>query len=216
MNEEKIAYTLIRSARKTFSLSVNGEGEVVVRVPRGAGKDAVDAFVLQHERWIAKRRAMLAQAKPDLSDGALIKLYGVPYIIARGRGRARLSGGMLFLPEEEREAALTAILKKRARAYMTALVQEYVAAYGFRCAAVRITSARGRWGSCNEKGAISFSFRTAFLSEAQARYIAVHELCHTWQLDHSPAFWQAVGKIMPDYVAVRASLRAASVVMYWL
>ena len=77
-------------------------------------------------------------------------------------------------------------------------------------------TARGRWGSCNANGAIAFSFRTAFLSEAQARYVAVHELCHTRHLDHSPAFWREVEEIIPDCAAIRASLRAASVVMTWL
>ena len=111
------------------------------------------------------------------------------------------------------QAALTALLRPFAKRAVTALVNEYAARYGFTCRSIRITSARGRWGSCNARGALAFSFRTAFLSEEQLRYVVVHELCHTKRLDHSALFWREVGTILPNYIKVRRSLRAASVVM---
>lgn len=169
MNEEVIHYILVRSRRKTFSLSVNGDGSVVVRAPNAAKKSETDAFVERHLGWIAARREVLSSAQLDLPNTAAAA------------------------PSER--SALR---------------------FGFVYAGVRITSARGRWGSCNAKGAIAYSFRTAFLSEKQARYIVVHELCHTRHLDHSAAFWSEVGAILPDYAQTRRSLRKASVVMNWL
>ena len=207
-------YTLIRSDRRTLSLSVDGEGNVVVRAPRSAGGAEIEAFVARHRRWIARRVAVLAAAKPEFSDGQTLALYGKPYRIAAGR--AHFGEDVIFLPSENRERALIALLKQLARAHMTALAAMYAERHGFSYAGIRITSARGRWGSCNSEGALAFSYRTALLSEEQARYIVVHELCHTRFLDHSPAFWAEVGKIIPDYGRVRKSLRASSVVMNWL
>ncbi len=204
----------MRSDRKTFSLSVNGEGAVVVRAPKAARKAETDAFVRRHLDWIAKRRAALSAARLDLSDGAVIVIFGKSYTVETGR--SRLGEDRVFLPAEKREAALAALLKRTALRYMSALVAEYAERFAFTYAGVRVSSARGRWGSCNAKGAITFSFRTAFLTEKQARYIAVHELCHTRRLDHSAAFWQEVGAILPDYAQTRRSLRRASVVMNWL
>lgn len=215
MEETEIQYTLIRSARKTLSLSVDREGGVVVRAPRGVGVREISAFVRRHARWIEKRRAALAAAPvPDFTDGAILTLYGRRYTVAAGR--TCIGGDTVYLPAEGRERALAALLKRFAKDYMGNLTAIYAERYGFSYQSVRITSARGRWGSCNANGAIAFSFRTAFLSEAQARYVAVHELCHTRHLDHSPAFWREVEEIIPDCAAIRASLRAASVVMTWL
>lgn len=215
MEETKLQYTVIRSARKTLSLSVDREGGVVVRAPRGVGVREISAFVRRHARWIEKRRAALAAAPvPDFTDGAILTLYGRRYTVAAGR--TRIGGDTVYLPAEGRERALAALLKRLAKDYMGNLTAIYAERYGFSYQSVRITSARGRWGSCNANGAIAFSFRTAFLSEAQARYVAVHELCHTRHLDHGPAFWREVEEIIPDYAAIRASLRAASVVMTWL
>ena len=208
---EALQYKIVRSRRKTLSVSVSRTGEVVVRAPLAARDGEVQAFVLRHVRWIEARRARLAANKLDLSDGAVVTLLGVPYTIAEGPPRIR--GGVITLPREGREAALTALLRPFAKSAVTALVNEYAARYGFTYRSIRITSARGRWGSCNARGALAFSFRTAFLSEEQLRYVVVHELCHTKRLDHSALFWREVGAILPNYIKVRRSLRAASVVM---
>ena len=214
MNAEGKKYTVIRSARKTLSLRIGRDGEVVVRAPRAASNETIEAFVARYAGWIAARRETLAHTRPDFSDGAPLVLYGKGYVIRSGR--ARMKDGSVYLPAEGRERALAALLKKLARVQMTAFAEEYAARFEFRYRGVRITSARSRWGSCNAEGALAFSFRTAFLSEEQARYVVVHELCHTRRLDHSPAFWKEVAAVLPGYAAVRKSLKTISYVMNWL
>jgi len=39
-------------------------------------------------------------------------------------------------------------------------------------------------------------------------YVVVHELCHRLRMDHSPAFWQAVAGVLPDWQTRRAWLKA--------
>jgi predicted metal-dependent hydrolase len=40
-----------------------------------------------------------------------------------------------------------------------------------------------------------------------AEYVVVHELCHRIHMDHSPAFWARVEKVLPDYRRPRNWLR---------
>ena len=49
-----IPYTLIRSGRRTLSVEVTREGQVVVRAPMRCSHTTVERFVAQHQDWIEK------------------------------------------------------------------------------------------------------------------------------------------------------------------
>lgn len=208
-------YILLRSNRKSLSLCVDANGRIVVRAPKPMRMVQIERFVTQHTDWIERRRRQLESARPDFSDGAVLVLYGQRYTIGTG-ARARIANDRILLPALEREKALISLLKKISRQYMSALVRELAEEYQFKYASVRCSSARGRWGSCSAKGNLSFSFRTVFLSEREARYIAVHELCHTRHMDHSPAFWAEVKAIIPDCLLIRRGLKNKSSWMLFL
>ena len=198
---------IVRSRRKTLSLSVTREGEVVVRAPYGVSKDYISRFVGSHASWIEKRlQAVEQRPKLDLSNGANLLLFGSAYTIASGR--TRIGEGMIFLPEEGREDALARLLKKFSLQVMEKVTSRIAGEYGFCYHAVRISSARGRWGSCNRDGVIAYTFRVAFLPPELCEYVAVHELAHTVVFNHSAEFWEVVGDILPDWKARRKALKA--------
>lgn len=49
-------YRLIRSDRRSLSLSIEPDGTVLVRAPRRLAKAEIDRFVQSHESWIAAHR----------------------------------------------------------------------------------------------------------------------------------------------------------------
>jgi hypothetical protein len=70
--------------------------------------------------------------------------------------------------------------------------------YGFSFASMRVRFQKSRWGSCSSKGCISLNACLVFLPEPLVRYILLHELCHTRQMNHSTAFWQLLLAHAPD------------------
>lgn len=63
---------------------------------------------------------------------------------------------------------------------------------------VLVKGQRTRWGSCSPQKTISVNRNLLFLSPSLVRYVLIHELVHTIQLDHSPKFWELVRERVPN------------------
>lgn len=56
------------------------------------------------------------------------------------------------------------------------------------------------WGECmNKRGILKFSTRLATKDRDLVEYVVVHELSHFIEPNHSAAFWNIVGTVIPDY-----------------
>lgn len=205
---------IVRGRRKTLSVSVNRDAEVVVRAPLYVKDEEIDRFVEKHQSWIQARLALIEKNKLNLADGACISLFGREYTLAYGG--AAIKNGFVFLPEEDRKKALISFLKAFVKKEMKERTVRIADENGFRFANVRISSARGRWGSCSKKENISYSFRVAFLPSDIVDYIVIHELCHTRHFNHSVKFWREVEQIIHDYKLCRKTLKEHSNIMNWL
>lgn len=63
-------YILLYSKRKTLSLQVTHDGEILVRAPEGMGKDYIEDFVRDHKAWIEKATARVEGKKYSLKEAS--------------------------------------------------------------------------------------------------------------------------------------------------
>lgn len=63
-------YEIIFSKRKTISLQVTHDGEILVRAPIGTGKDYIEDFVRDHEDWIEKAMTRVKSKKYSLKEAS--------------------------------------------------------------------------------------------------------------------------------------------------
>lgn len=103
-----------------------------------------------------------------------------------------------------------ALHKETARSAIVACIAELNLYYGFIYNRIAIRAARSRWGSCSRKGNLNFNYVIASLPPALMDYVIVHELCHLAVFNHSPAFWEKVSEVLPNYRVLRRELRAHS------
>ncbi len=97
--------------------------------------------------------------------------------------------------------------KKQAKAYLEMKCVHFSRIMGLSPGDVKINSAKTRWGSCNRKGGINFTYRLLFVPEELLDYVVVHEMAHLKEMNHSGRFWSVVEQTMPDYKARRKRLR---------
>lgn len=82
--------------------------------------------------------------------------------------------------------------------------------YDFDCSTIRISTAKGRWGSCNSKKQISLSAYLLFLPEYLIDFVIVHELCHTKEMNHGKKFYSELARVYPNHLNISKELKSES------
>jgi predicted metal-dependent hydrolase len=80
-------------------------------------------------------------------------------------------------------------LRQKAQSVLPEQLAKLAGLHGFTYSGVKIRKSRSRWGSCSTKKIINLSVYLMLLPEHLIEYVLLHELCHTVQMNHSPAFW---------------------------
>ena len=199
-----IEYRLIRSDRRTLSISVDREGALVVRAPKRMSRREIEAFLEQKRNWIAQKQALVQQAAqmcPAPEAGAQIPFWGAK--------KAVHQDGILWLPEGGETASCARKWRlEQAQALITPRVELWAQRTGLRPSVIRYGHAQTRWGSMN--GATrSLRLNAALVHCPQdlVDYVIVHELVHLIQPNHSPAVHAAVRSFLPDADSRRKRLR---------
>ena len=208
----EVEVILRRSARATrFSLRVSRvDGKVTLSLPLRAREAEAMEFARAQEGWLRNALAKLPQTE-GVGIGAEIPVEGRLLRLTTGPGRSlRIEDGTLWVPGDPAQAAarVQAWLRTLARDRLVAASDRYANQIGRKVAKVTLRDTRSRWGSCTHDGRLMFSWRLAMAPPEVLDYVAAHEVAHLAHMDHSPAFWAATARLMPDYARHRTWLRA--------
>lgn len=90
-------------------------------------------------------------------------------------------------------------LKALAQQVIPKRVEYYSALMELYPTGVKITSAEKRFGSCNGKNSLCFSYFLMKYPMEAVDYVVVHELAHIRHHNHSKDFYNLIKKYLPDY-----------------
>jgi predicted metal-dependent hydrolase len=54
--DSMISYTLIRSSRRTLSIQITRDGELIARAPKRLSVSHIESFIVRKESWIEKHK----------------------------------------------------------------------------------------------------------------------------------------------------------------
>jgi len=80
---------------------------------------------------------------------------------------------------------------------------------------VNIRQYSARWGSCNNRGELSFNYLLMMAPIFVIDYVIIHELCHLEHLNHSKGFWQLVKQHSPEYQTAKDWLNTHQSQLHW-
>ena len=199
---------IIRSKRKSIALEIGRDAKLIVRAPLRANLKFIEAIVKSKSNWIFqkqlqfKEKYSLVKDKKFISDEEFLYL-GNLYKLRYRKSHVTLDLEKHFYLSDKYENSAKAVFQYwyKEKAYEKLLERTVLFANqaGFTFNKIKISNARGRWGSCSYNGNINFSWRLIMAPLEVLDYVVVHELSHLKHRDHSSRFWNRVASIMPDY-----------------
>ena len=227
----RVAYELRRARRKSIGVIVGDDG-LVVSAPRWVGLAEVEAALQEKARWVLAKlqeqqgrlRRQLA-ARVEWRDGTSIPFLGETVIVVLDTrstgaelrcaedtlpGVARLTlhvGLPQTASARQIREAVQSWLQRQARRIFEERCAHFAVRLGVRMTRLSLSSASTRWGSAGANGAIRLNWRLVHFALPSIDYVVAHELAHLREMNHSPAFWEVVRSVVPDYETLRGSLR---------
>ena len=178
--EYTLPYTVRKSKRRTYAITIEEDGSIIFRVPLRTSNRQIMQIAEEKSHWIITHYLEVCAKK-------------------NSRPHSDLSAVQRTALENRYKEAARDYIPKRAAYFQTLTGGSY--------SRISIRDQKTRWGSCSSKGTLSFNWRLMLAPPAILDYVVVHELCHLTHMNHSPAFWQAVEKVYPDYKNARKWLK---------
>ncbi|MHB8139215.1 MAG: M48 family metallopeptidase [Smithellaceae bacterium] len=218
-----LKYSLKRSRKrkKTISLQIGDNSDIMVYAPYFTPVAEIDRFVEEKRSWIDRamhRQAQLLTRHQEkaYATGEYFYYLGQTYPLETCFEPLENAGvifwrGRFFLncpaQRDIKKYYFVSWYKKKAKEHIPIRVGHFSRALNLQPGNIRITSARSRWGSCSEDNSLAFSFRLIMAPQEVIDYVIVHELMHIRQKNHSSKFWRLMIEAMPDFATHRRWLR---------
>lgn len=240
VNTSVITYKVVRSQRKTLSLQVR-HGEVLVRAPYCVDETYINTLIQKKSAWLKAKIAQqshIDDSRCDFSHGSMLFLFGklvtldiafakqasfflaedvnnqqVLHIVLAERNQKKFSNNVLLATAVKKQ--IEKYFKQQAEELIPLKVTTYSQLTSLKPTSIKIRQYRARWGSCNNRGELSFNYLLMMLPTDVIDYVVIHELCHLQHLNHSKEFWQLVARYFPNYMQAKQWIKTNQSSLLW-
>jgi predicted metal-dependent hydrolase len=196
-----------RQARRyTLRIQAATREVILTMPPRGSLREAKE-FAQKHGGWIASRMHRLPQAVP-FTDGTVVPLRGAEHRIAHRPGLR----GTVWTETAGNGTPLLCVagdaphigrrvgdyLRREAARDLDVASRRAADELGVPIKRISVRDQSSRWGSCSTTGVLSYSWRLILAPPFVLNYLAVHEVAHLLEMNHSARFWRLVKRVCAD------------------
>ncbi|MGE3919662.1 MAG: M48 family metallopeptidase [Gammaproteobacteria bacterium] len=208
----------INKRAKRISLRICPQDGLKLILPKPSSEKLGIQFLNANRSWVESR---LKDFKPKIKTLpetihllALMQKWPIRYERVSFARKTKLLSNIneivLYGKDFEYDAVLSLLnrwLREKATNHLIEWTQRLSNHCHLPIQSITIRTQKTRWGSCTHDKEIILNDRLLFLPDYCVDYIIIHELCHTVHLNHSKAFWELVESFVPEYRAIRNSLR---------
>jgi hypothetical protein len=226
-----VGYEFRRARRRSIGFVVGTDG-LSVSAPRWVAMAEVEQALQAKAGWILRklheqqeRARRLQAARVDWRDGTSLPFLGDTVILvldprvtgAELHDDAQALPGVprrtlhLGLPHTACQLQIRELvqswLQREARRVFEQRCAHFAPQLGVRVKRLSLSSAATRWGSASADGSVRLNWRLVHFALPVIDYVVTHELAHLREMNHSPAFWDVVRSVLPDFERHRGALR---------
>ncbi len=171
----------------------------------------------QSEKYILKPNKYI--------NGEVFSYLGKDYrlkVITGDRVSIKMKNGYLVaiildtVAEQEQEQ-IKPLLEDWYQSHAEVLLKEKIKRFtkviGVTPKSVSVKNYKSSWGSCSNRGEISFNWRIILAPHRIIDYVVIHELCHLLEHNHSSRYWKLLEQHVPDWRDCRDWLKNKDLVI---
>ena len=208
------------SDRKTIEIVVERDASLTLKAPPTVTVHRAEQFVKAKRQWVYRKLADKdALTGPPITkqfvEGEGFAYLGRNYRLTLTTDPAtgvRLQAGRFHLSAartHEGAALMRRWYTETGGQWMQRRVRPWAARIGEPDVTIEVRDLGYRWGSARPTDGpqrINLHWATLQLPPTLIDYVLVHELAHLRELNHTPAFWSTVARLMPAYVQQKSIL----------
>ncbi|MCH5286417.1 MAG: M48 family metallopeptidase [Christensenellaceae bacterium] len=169
---------------------------LTLSVPKRATKRMIEDFLTANRGWIDARMQGAGDWRPSYAAGE----------------RHLLLGRYVTLGQDGVPVGEAALRRYRAKALSEVLrhmLPQWESRMSVHVTRLTIRDMTSRWGSCRaDRATLSMNLRLALVPEECVEQVLVHELCHLFHPNHSPAFYAKMTRFLPGWPELKKRLDA--------
>ncbi|WP_433595436.1 M48 family metallopeptidase [Lysinibacillus xylanilyticus] len=214
------------SKRKTMSIQVSEKGVTII-APSNTAPSRIEEILQKKATWIIKQLADFEEIydyeeKLQFQAGEKLPYLGRHYrlkiikdnvptaalIFKQGKFIATIPSTITV--EDHREILYPLYkewVMKKAEKIAMERVKRFERQSTLKAKSIKIKDQQQRWGSCTARGNIILNWKIFLAPMPIVDYVIAHELAHLKHLDHSPAYWETLQMIYPEYENSKEWLR---------
>lgn len=212
INRELLIPTkIIKSKRKSISLTIKNNGDFIVHASIYARDEDIVNFINKKAEWIIKKRIIQSNSPftpLTFNKVEKITLLGNTYDIKyHTLNNVKIVDNELYLPECEPKSKLISFMKRNLKKHISERLDIISTKTNLTYSNFSISSARTCWGSCSFNNRLHFTYKLLMCPPEVIDYIILHELCHTRIKNHSKEYWNMVASYLPNYKSIEKWLK---------
>ena len=207
-------YKVIRSNRRTLSISIDENAELIVRAPHLLSMNKIHDFINEKKKWVNKQQKIVSNRLSDNAfdkDMALLLGSLYPIKVKTDQSKKLTFNGEEFLvcsnDQELIHSSLKKWYKKKFKEVAIPRLTYFADQYNLAVNQIRIKEQKTLWGSCSSRNNINLNYLLIMAPMNVIDYVIIHELAHTIHRNHSSHFWKTVESMMPNFKEAKTWLK---------